>query len=632
MKKIFFIFLCYLPAALIAQQYSVLLIPDSLIKNANVVKRYDEITLEIKSPAKAVQREHHVYTILDEKAEYYARITSFYGQFNSINYVNGTLYDASGKVQKHIKKKDMDDYSYADGFSLMNDERYKTANFYTRNFPYTVDYEEEDDINGILHFDQWFPANAAGMSVVYSKYVIIAPKDYVIRFKPINCSAQPVITEDHDKKIYTWEIKNIPAKFTENLGPSWSEIAPHVLIGPSDFEAQGYKGNMATWESYGKFIYDLQKGRDVLPEETKRKVHELTDNLTNPKDKIKVLYEYMQKNTHYISVQLGIGGWQPFDANYVATKRYGDCKALSNYMVALLKEVGITGKTVDIRAGANAASINKDFPSFQFNHEIACVPLNKDTTWLECTSETLPAGYLSSFTANRYAIMIDEKGGTLVHTPKYGLNENEITRKINAAVNEEGNLSAVINTQYKGEEQDRLEQMINGLSKDKMLDQLKTEIELPTFDISKFDYTQQKNILPSINESIDLNANNYAQVSGRRLFINPDIINRSSLKYKQDDERKYDVELNNEYKKTDSIEIKIPAGYQPESVPQDISINNKFGKYTASVKVMPDKIFYYRNMEQYSGRFPAKDYNDLVHFYDVIYKADRNKIVLIKKD
>ncbi len=47
---------------------------------------------------------------------------------------------------------------------------------------------------------------------------------------------------------------------------------------------------------------------------------------------------------------------------------------------------------------------------------------------------------------------------------------------------------------------------------------------------------------------------------------------------------------------------------------------------------MPDKILYYRNMKQYSGRFPAKDYNDLVEFYDVIYKADRTKIVLVKKD
>jgi len=632
MKKILLIGILSFPVLLSAQQFMVILIPDSLKKNADVVKRYEEKILEIKSPGKVIEKERHVYTVLNDEASKYGSYTTFYGKFTSINSVSCTLYDAFGKEQKRIRKKDMEDRSAFDGFSLMTDQRYKTADFYCRNYPYTVDFEEEDDMTGVIGFDSWLPASESGMSVEYSKYVIIAPKDYQVRYKPLNCSIQPIITEEKDKKIYTWEIKNLPAKSTESMGPSWSEIAPRVLIGPSDFEAEGYKGNMNTWENYGRFIHELAKGRDVLPDETKRKVHELTDNLKDPKQKISVLYDYMQKNTHYISIQLGIGGWQPFDATYVATKRYGDCKALSNYMVALLKEAGIKGKTVDIRAGANAASINKDFPSFQFNHVIACVPLDKDTVWLECTSETLPAGYLSSFTANRYAVLVDENGGKLIHTPKYNYHDNQEIRKIDATINEEGNLSASVNTQYKAEQQDNLEQLINGLSKDKMLEHLKSEIDLPTYDITKFNYTQQKDVIPSINESLELNASNYAQVSGRRLFIAPDILTRSSTKLKQEEERKLDVKLYNEYTDIDSVEIKIPAGYQPEAIPQDMKIQTKFGKYSSSIKVMPDKILYYRNREQYSGTFPPSDYNELVKFYEQIYKADRAKIVLVKKE
>ncbi|HLK31418.1 MAG TPA: DUF3857 and transglutaminase domain-containing protein, partial [Puia sp.] len=628
MKRIFII-CCILSAVkTYAQDFSALFISDSLRKNANVVKRYEEKIIEVKSPGKAVVKERHVYTVLNEEAQRYGSYTTFYSKFTNINSVSGTLYDAMGKKQKHIRKSDMEDRSYFDGFSLMNDARYKTTDFYCRNYPYTVDYEEEDDENGIMSFESWFPVNSSGMSVENSKYTIIVPKDYVIRYKNINCSIQPVITETKDTRIYTWEIKNVPAKYTESFGPSWSEIAPRVLIGPSDFEVEGYKGNMSTWNNYGKFIHELEKGRDVLPDDIKRKVHDMTDNLKDEKQKIRVLYDFMQKNTHYISIQLGIGGWQPFDATYVATKRYGDCKALSNYMVALLKEAGIKGNTVDIRAGADAANIINDFPSFQFNHEIACVPMDKDTVWLECTSQTLPAGYLSDFTADRYAILKDENGGKLVHTPKYGLSDNVEIRKISSTINDEGNLSAAVNTQYKAERQDHLEQMINYLSQEEQLKHLKSTFNLPTYDVMKFNYAQQKDVLPpSINESLDLAVTNYAQVSGRRIFITPNILTRSATRLKQETERKYDVVLKDEYKIIDSVEIKIPAGFQPEAIPQDMKLETKFGKYISSVKVMPDKILYYREQEQFSGRFPPSDYASLTKFYDDIYKADRSKVV-----
>jgi hypothetical protein len=97
-------------------------------------------------------------------------------------------------------------------------------------------------------------------------------------------------------------------------------------------------------------------------------------------------------------------------------------------------------------------------------------------------------------------------------------------------------------------------------------------------------------------------------------------------------ERKYDIELRSEYKDVDSVEIKIPPGYETEALPKDNKIESKFGKYISSVKVMPDKILYYRYQEQYSGEFPAKDYPDVVSYYEKIYKADRNKVVLVKKE
>jgi hypothetical protein len=41
---------------------------------------------------------------------------------------------------------------------------------------------------------------------------------------------------------------------------------------------------------------------------------------------------------------------------------------------------------------------------------------------------------------------------------------------------------------------------------------------------------------------------------------------------------KYDIELDFEYADSDKIEIEIPGGYKPESIPPDVIVESKFGK------------------------------------------------------
>lgn len=622
---IFFITITY------AQEFNVKYIPDSLTGNANVVKRYEEMILEIKSPGKYVWHERHVYTILNESGNDFATYKSYYDRFNTIDYASALLYDENGRELKRVKKKDMPDFAAGDGLSLMEDDRYIINNFADRSYPYTVDYEEDDTKEGVLSFQGWQPVQAANMSVMYSKYIIIAPSDYQVRYHEFNFAAPPLITEKGNKKTYTWEIRNVQAEKAEIMAPL-AITTPCMMVAPSDFEAQGYQGNMSDWTNYGKFIYTLKKGRDNLPEDIKKQVHDLTDNVKDVKQKINILYEFLQKNTHYISIQLGIGGWQPFDATYVATKKYGDCKALSNYMIALLKEAGITGKYVEIRAEENAFPIIKEFSESQFNHVICCVPLKKDTVWLECTSEDKPAGYLGGFTADRWGVLIDENGGTLVHTPKYGYKDNIVSKKIIANVNNEGTIAASVEINYKAKEQDDFSMLLCDHDIDKAEDYLKKSIYLPTYDLQNVRFTESKKLLPSVTATMNITAANYAQLTGKRFFINPNILSKSDERLAEDTDRKLDVELHAEYTYIDTVAIKIPYGYKPESIFQDVNIQSKFGTYLMALQIMPDSICYIRKLVRYSGRFPAADYTELVDFYNKIFKADHKLLVFARKE
>ncbi len=632
MKIVILFFSLIISGVAKAQEYNSLLIPDSLLKGADVVNRDEEYILTIKSPLKYTLYERHVYTILNAEANEYAGYETSYDKFCNINFVTGKMFNLLGKEIKHTKKSEWTDNSVYDGFSLLSDARYKKNEFYSSDYPYTIAYEEEDDYDGTQFFPKWMPQQSPLMSVQNSKFTIIAPADYVLRYKKENFSGEPLVTQKGDVKTYTWEIKNIRAKKNEVASPPLSEVTPVIYFAPSKFEVQGYSGDMSTWKGYGDFMYQLIKGRDVLPEEIKTKVHELTDNIRSDTAKIFALYKFLQQNTRYISIQLGIGGWQPFEASYVAEKKYGDCKALSNYMIALLKEAGITGKYVEIYGGSSPPPFVEDFSFSQFNHVIVCVPLRKDTIWLECTSQTVSPGYMGSFTGNRKALLIDETGGHVVHTPAYNIDDNVRLRKVTATADEQGNLKAEIYNRYTGLQQTFPHALMYDASKtdrDRYLNQM---FNLPTYEVTGSDYKEHKGIIPSVDEHLQIQLNNFAIVTGKRLFIAPNIFGAESEKLLPDNSRQYDYVIRDTYRDIDSVEIRIPGGYKPESVPKDISLETIFGKYSSTLKISDNKIIYHRLMERYSGRFAAKKFNELVSFYEQCYNADRKQVVLVKNE
>ncbi|MDB5277726.1 MAG: hypothetical protein JWR61_2681 [Ferruginibacter sp.] len=622
---------CFL-SAFAQTNYDVKLIPAELLPHANVVKRMEELRVVIKNAGKAVLYNKYAVTILNAAGENAAGLTENYDQFISVENIAGTLFDENGKKIKSLKKSEVQDLSGSSESSLADDARIKHHNFNCRMYPYTVEYQTEVELKGVFYLPHWLPIEDENFAVEKSKLIVECPLDYNLRYKVFNYNKEPQKTLLKESQQYEWSVEKLPAIESERYQPEWHEITTAVFLAPSNFEIQHYTGNMNDWKEFGKFIYALNIGRDQLPANIKQQVHALTDNVGSSKEKIKILYEYMQKNTRYISIQLGIGGWQTFDASYVASKAYGDCKALSNYMYSLLKEAGIKSYYTLIKAGQNRTALLADFPSNQFNHIIVCVPQPKDTVWLECTSQTLPMGYLSGFTSNRYALLVDENGGTLVHTPDYNKLENLQTRKIAADVNEEGKLTASIETKYKAQQQDELQGMLDAVNKEKIAEILKEELNLPSYDVSSFNYATQKAALPVVTEKLELTANNFASISGKRLFISPDVLNKSTTKITQADKRKFDIKIPYAFTDVDSVEITIPAGYTAESIPANVTIDTKFGTYSSTIKVNERKVSYVRIMQRNSGRYPATDAVLLADFFSKIYTSDRSKLVFVKKD
>jgi Domain of Unknown Function with PDB structure (DUF3857)/Transglutaminase-like superfamily len=606
-------------------------LPDSLTEGAGIVKRMDLTEIDIESIRKARIHRKYVYTILNSTGDPWSGISTFYDKFHDLGNVNATLYDAGGKVVKKIKKGDLEDWNI-DGLGIfMMDTRVKYYRFGYHNYPYTISFEEDMTLSGLFGLQpQWMPQSSPLVSVQSSSLIVHAPADYPLQYKEYHFPAPAVVTEKKGSKTWSWQIMDRPAVTREPYAADWYGREPRINLAPGSFEVEGYKGSCYSWTDLARFVDELYKGRTLLPEEARQKVHALVDGLTDDHQKIRVLYGFLQQNTHYVGIELGIGGWQPYDASYVYSRKYGDCKALANYMVALLKEAGIRACSVLIRSGAEAPPIDTGFACSQFNHVIAVAFTGKDSVWLECTSSTLPAGYLSSFTADRDALLLDEHGGHIIHTPVYGVRENRLLRIAKGSIDDKGDLQAGLQTDYSGLEQDGPQSMVNTLSKKDLLDQKRQSLGLPNCTISELKDSASPGAVPSLEESMHLSAGQFATVAGTRLLLTPGVFMKKLPRLQEAVNRKADFELRTSVEETDSIVLQLPAGWTPEGNLPNGSSSSDFGGYRVRSSFSNGTLSLVCHFHQYKGVYPAAEYSRLVRLFNLAHREADREIVFVK--
>jgi transglutaminase-like putative cysteine protease len=613
-------------------KYPVSAIPEALKKNANVVVREDETVFQIISRNKSSVHRHFAATILNTNGRDYAEKYIMYDKKRKIVDLKAFVYDASGEIIKKLKSADIADRSASDGFSLFSDDRLKMFDLTQGVYPYTVEYEYEVQYDYLYSIDPGVIVSEEKIAVQHFMYQLVYPTTLEPRYKTYNIDTKPAIGRlSSGMQSATWELSNIEPIKIEPMSSSSTHIKA-IVAAPNVFEYDGYTGSMENWDGIAKWQQSLNQGRDVLPDVTRAKVKELTKDLKTTEEKVKVLYEYMQSKTRYVGIQLGIGGWQPFDATTVDKNGYGDCKALSNYMVSLLKEAGIKGYYTKIRAGVGEEEIDASFPSVQTNHIIVGVPNEKDTLWLECTSQTAPFGYLGRFTDNRYGLMVTENGGKLVRTIHYPVEKNIQSTTADVDLDALGNAKAKVKTNYSGLQYDfsSLSEIIN-LSADDQRKWLQNNTQIPSFNINQFAFANHKNKLPTATVTMDLTLNKYASVSNKRIFLTPNLMNRWTYIPEKIESRKTPFEINTGFTDIDTIRYHLPENIYPEFLPPDAKFTSRFGTYEAGFKVEAGSLLYIRKMTRKDGEFPAEAYQELIDFYKNISKADNTKLVFLSK-
>lgn len=609
--------------------YNVNNIADSLTKNADAVIRFYKTSYKIVSNEKYVTDFHYAITILNPNGKHIAELAVLYDRNTHVSNIKGYLYNKNGALQGKLKKKNIRDYAANGNYTLFSDNRVKHFNPAVSTYPFTIEYKYTIENSGTVGFDTWLPQKWFNVSVESAELSFSTVDTLDFKYKVLNHAFIKNISYTDNLNIYTWKVKNLKAIEFEPHAPNYLDFMPVVLLSPNKIIYERTKGDFSTWESYGKWVHSLIKGRDELSEETIGYLHDLTDTIDNKKDKIKTIYHYMQSKTRYVNVALGIGGFQPLLAMEVDAKGYGDCKALSNYTKALLKCIGITAYYAEIGTGKHQQIKFTDFASAnQTNHIILCVPLETDTVWLECTNQNIPFGFLPPSSQNRYALLIKPIGGELVKTPSFSANANTRISSINFNFNKTGDVDFKITTEYNNSLYSEIFPLLNTSQKEQNEYFLKNLTSTNNVDITKLLISDNSKDIAKAKLFFEGKLNNFASIVGSRMFFSPEFFHSKNLLRFIPEERKLDIFEPISYSYFDTLRITFPKGYSLDYTQENMQFNSIYGQCEFIVEQIENRITIIRKLSINEGKYSCSRFGEINEFLRSISDYENKKIII----
>ncbi|MEZ4984252.1 MAG: DUF3857 domain-containing transglutaminase family protein [Saprospiraceae bacterium] len=622
MKSYFFIIILLFGWELSAQT-----LDSAMLRHAHEVVEASG-TLEIISESEARYSEKQRIIILNPESDANLFYVG-YDPVNKIEVMDADILDMTGNPIRKVRKSEIRDIAAVDGFSIYSEDRVRYIELSHSEYPYIVEYTFSQRLKGISRaaLTAWHFQERSTSAVLSSSFRLIVPEGFNIGHKLYNIDLTPKVTSDGKSTTWEWMAESLPAIKTEPMAPPVHEVLPSLMLSGGDFSINEYNGSMESWEDYGAFLHRIWKDRDAISPALEAQIRDLVADAPDDKEKIARLYRFMQQEKRYVSVQLGIGGWQPFDAAYVEEKGYGDCKALSNYMKSMLQIIGIESYPVIIEAGEERPyAIEDDFVTPYFNHAILYIPT--EDMWLECTSSHYPPGYLGQWTHDRRVLLVTPQGGKIAHTPKLALTDNNATETATFTIDPSG--GATID--YQGQRNGILHEDWRDYSyygkKEDMEALVRTKGKLPTLALEDL-VVENHPDLPQTNLTFKARAERYAAKAGKRLFVPANTISPFLDVPEQREERHYPLVIPFGYSLDSRIVFEIPDHHQVESLPPSTRLESPYGVCEWIISAEGQQIVIQRHLELLDNDVPASQYNDFREFLQKIAKMDGSKIVLV---
>lgn len=454
-----------------------------------------------------------------------------------------------------------------------------------------------------------------------------------LRISPYNMESLDFVDDREYKGFRIATLTNLPALKVEPYMPPEDEVRKWAYLSYRD----------STWNSlsfmYGLLLREFAKDTKAI----QQKSAELTAGVDAPDEKLKRIYDFVQKSIRNTTYDRNLNDEQREkikvrDADDVLEKKMGNVVQVDLLFVALARAAGF-------ETGIFLASDRSDYffspqkyPYAEFIRPSGiAVLVSGSWKYFEPGAPYLPYGEIFWNSDGMQALVIGTGGMAWKGIPITDNTKNPTRRTGKFKLLEDGTLEGKVKIEYLGVQatRRRREGFFSSPAKreENLISEAKENVknaEITNVFIDNFDDASKP-----LTYSFDVRVPSYAQKTGKRLFLQPGFFEYGSTAAFSSSERVHPIYFPYSWAEQDGIEIELPKGYQLDSAdsPGDVNDPSRIG--TLQIGMGFDKatgILKYRRGFTFGSNgkihFPRDVYPAMRDLFGAFHKADTHIITL----
>jgi hypothetical protein len=206
--------------------------------------------------------------------------------------------------------------------------------------------------------DSW--GVTTGLPTLRSRYVVDVPASLDLRLEERNLNFRRQEKVAAGRRVYTWATTNVAKYKGEPFAADSNGVVMSIAL-----------SSPTTWQRISSWYAGLARDRYEITPPVAAKIHSVVANARTLDDSIRAVHRWVAQDVRYVSLALGLGGYQPRAPQTVLETGFGDCKDKATLFVAALRSMGVTAYPVLL---SSDGGVDRKMPSIgQFDHAIAAV-------------------------------------------------------------------------------------------------------------------------------------------------------------------------------------------------------------------------------------------------------------------